>query len=64
MREATEAETPKRHIFGVRSPRPTTRLPSARPPSSIRTLPSAPESHRILRIRARGLYRRSGIGLS
>src|SRR5579883_1817279 len=33
-----------------------------RRPSSIRTIPSAPEILRICRNAARGLYRRSGIG--
>jgi hypothetical protein len=39
---------------------------AARTPSPIRTVPSAPESHRVMLARrralARGLYRRSGLG--
>jgi len=37
---------------------------SVLPPSFIRTVPSAPESHRIMSSRTRGLYHRSGIGSS
>jgi len=61
---------PRREVFGdaAVSRRPSTpraveglKAPQDQP-SPIRTLPSAPEFHRIVRRSARGLYRRSGIG--
>src|SRR5918998_961273 len=54
-------------ILVARNERPGPSSAAAvRTPSPIRTLPSAPESHRVMLTRrralARGLYRRSGLG--
>src|SRR5215213_7691838 len=52
-------------VFGIQQSRMTADEPPRLAPSPIRTLPSAPEFHRIMLVDtplARGLYRRSGLG--
>ena len=60
MRHSLGSHT-RRGVGSKADPAPR-RTPGYASPSPIRTVPSAPEFHRVMPLPARGLYRRSGIG--